>query len=98
MSRDPRCNCPELRDVLREGMGTKDPCPVHDTPENLALLREAILPMIPLMRETVVVPSTKISTVKPDVSVNELAKTTTGIEPKHVYYTSRSPKGTARRS
>lgn len=44
---DPRCNCPPVTPrTLRDGIGTKDPCPVHDTPERLATLAEVILPAI----------------------------------------------------
>lgn len=45
---DDRCNCPPMRDVFREGVGTKPPCPVHDTPERLAALAEMIQPAVPM--------------------------------------------------
>lgn len=38
------CNCPPMEDVFRHGVGTKPPCPVHDTPEMLAVLAEIIVP------------------------------------------------------
>lgn len=43
------CNCPSTDDVIRHGVGTKPPCPVHDTPEVLALLArlaDVIVPAI----------------------------------------------------
>lgn len=42
---DERCNCQSMRDVFRGGVGTKEPCPVHDTPEFLAALAETIMPL-----------------------------------------------------
>lgn len=42
---DERCTCPPMRDVFRDGVGTKEPCPVHETPEFLALLADVIVPM-----------------------------------------------------
>jgi hypothetical protein len=39
------CNCPDYNDMLMRGevMGTKPPCPVHDTPERLALLKSIVV-------------------------------------------------------
>jgi hypothetical protein len=42
------CNCPPLRDVFRYGVTTKEPCPVHETPEQLAALSGMLQPAIPL--------------------------------------------------
>lgn len=36
-----------MRDVFREYVGTKDPCPVHETPEMLSALADVIVPMKP---------------------------------------------------
>jgi hypothetical protein len=36
-----------MNDVFRYGVGTKSPCPVHDTPERLAALAEVIQPALP---------------------------------------------------
>lgn len=40
--KDMECNCPPMNDVFREGVGTKEPCPVHPEPDLsdiLSLLR-----------------------------------------------------------
>lgn len=43
--RTDECNCPPERDVFRgKVIGTKPPCPIHDTPERLALLSKMIVP------------------------------------------------------
>jgi hypothetical protein len=40
---DAKCNCPPLRDVFREGVGSKPPCPVHpDSPALSDLLKPRI--------------------------------------------------------
>lgn len=45
---DTRCYCsPMTPRTLREGVGTKDPCPIHDSPEFLAALADAIVPAMP---------------------------------------------------
>jgi hypothetical protein len=45
---DAKCNCPDLSRMLpNEVAQSKYPCPVHDTPENLAKLAKFLLPREP---------------------------------------------------